>query len=105
MKITIETSGGFAPLPALSRPITIDTATMDPQSASQVESLVLDAAFFERPSLIDTTTKGAADYRTYTITVQDGHRVHTVRLTDPITDPSLERLVSRLRVIARPSKP
>ena len=105
MKITIETSGGFAPLPGMSRPITIDTATIDPQLARELESLVQDAAFFARPAFIDTTAKGAADYRTYTITVQDGPRVHTVRLTDPITDSSLERLVSRLQVIARPSKP
>lgn len=105
MKITIEISGGFAPLPGMSKPITIDTATIDPQLASQLESLVRDCAFFDRPAFVDTTMKGAADYRTYTITVQDGPRVHTVRLTDPIRDPSLERLVSLLQVIARPSKP
>jgi hypothetical protein len=105
MKITIETSGGFAPLPALSRPITIDTKTIDRQIASQLESLVQDAAFFDRPAFIDTTAKGAADYRTYTITVQDGPRVHTVRLTDPIADSSLERLVSRVQAIARPPQP
>jgi len=105
MKITIETSGGFAPLPALSRPITIDTTTLTPQLVRELESLVRDAAFFDRPAFIDTTAKGAADYRTYTITVQDGPRVHTVCLTDPITDSSLEQLVSRLQVIARPLKP
>jgi hypothetical protein len=104
MKITIETSGGFAPLPALSRPNTIDTTTIDPQLARQLESLVQEAAFFDKPALVDTTAQGAADYQTYTITVQDGPRVHTVRFTDPITDSSLERLMSHLQAIARQSK-
>ena len=81
MKITIETSGGFAPLPALNRPITIDTTTIDPQLACQLEFLVRDAAFFDRPAFIDTTKKGAADYQTYIVTVQDGLRVHTVCVT------------------------
>lgn len=105
MKITIEISGGFAPLPGLSRPVIIDTSTIDPALARQVESLVQDAAFFQRAAVIDTAPKGAADYRTYTVTVQDGSRVHTIRLTDPITDASLERLVSRLQAIARTAKP
>ncbi|MCB1826531.1 MAG: hypothetical protein KDJ54_18915 [Candidatus Competibacteraceae bacterium] len=105
MKITIEINGGFAPLPALSRPITIDTTTLNPQLVRQLESLVRDAAFFDRPAFINTTAKGAADYRTYTITVQDGPRVHTVSLTDPISDPSLEQLVSHLQVITHPLKP
>lgn len=104
MKITIEINGGFAPLPALSRPITIDTTTLNPQLVQQLESLVRDAAFFDRPAFINTTAKGAADYRTYTITVQDGPRVHTVSLTDPISDPSLEQLVSHLQVITHPLK-
>lgn len=55
MKITIKTSGGFAPLPVLSRLITIDTTTINPQLARQLESLVRDAAFFDRTALVDTT--------------------------------------------------
>lgn len=105
MKITIETSGGFAPLPALSKPITIDTTTLDPQLARQLESLVQDAAFFDRPASVDTTAKGAADYRTYIITIQDGPRIHTTRFTDPIRDLSLERLVSHLQTLARSPMP
>lgn len=104
MNITIEISGGFASFPALSRPVTVDTTTIDLELGRELETMVRAAAFFDRPALIDTTTKGAADYQTYIITVQDGPRIHTVRLTDPLTEPSLERLVSRLRVIARPSK-
>lgn len=105
MNITIETSGGFAALPALNKPFTFDTKSLDAQLAGELESLVNQASFFERPAVIDTTARGAADYQTYVITVQDGTRSHTVRLTDPLTDPSLERLVSRLQSMVRSSKP
>ena len=105
MKVTIETSGGFASFPALSRPVTVDTAAIDMALARELERLVRAAAFFDRPARIDTTEKGAADYQTYTITVQDGPRVHTVCLTDPLTDSSLEKLVSRLRDITRAPRP
>ena len=105
MNITFQMSGGFAYIPGLSRPVIIDTAQIDPQVANQLEFLVRESRFFDQPARVDTTAKGAADYRTYTITLQDGPRIHTVQLTDPITDANLERLVSRLQIMARPSTP
>ena len=100
MTITFEMSGGFAQLPALNKPVTIDTAQIEAQARTELESLVRRSQFFGQPTH-STPTKGAADYRTYTIAVQDGSRVHTIQLTDPITDINLEQLVSRLRVMAR----
>jgi hypothetical protein len=104
MIITFEMSGGFAHLPALSRPVAIDTAQIEPQARTELESLVRQSRFFDQPTH-PTPAKGAADYRTYTITVQDGPRVYTIQLTDPITDINLEQLVSRLRVMARKTTP
>ena len=104
MTITLEMSGGFAPVPALSNPLTIDTAQIEPQARTELESLVRLSRFFDQPSR-PTPAKGAADYRTYTITVQDGPRVYTIQLTDPITDINLEQLVSRLRIMARKTTP
>ena len=100
MTITFEMSGGFAQLPALNKPVTIDTAQIEAQARTELESLVRQSQFFGQFAY-PTPTKGAADYRTYTITVQDGSRVHTIQLTDPITDINLEQLVSRLRVMGR----
>lgn len=100
MKITLEMSGGFAHLPALSRPLTIDTAQIEPQARAELEALVRQSRFFDQPLIGPTPAKGAADYRSYTITVLDGPRAYTIQLTDPITDVHLEKLVSRLRVIA-----
>jgi Emfourin len=104
MTITFEISGGFAPLPALSSPVTINTAQIEPQARTELESLVRLSRFFDQPSR-PTPAKGAADYRTYTITVQDGLRVYTIQLTDPITDINLEKLVSKLRVMPRKTTP
>jgi hypothetical protein len=105
MKINFEMSGGFAHIPALSGPFTIDTAQIDPQAANQIESLVREARFFDQAAQVGTVAKGAADYRTYNITVEDGPRVHTIQLTDPIKDANLGRLVSQLRSMVRPLKP
>jgi hypothetical protein len=105
MKITFETGGGFALLPAPGQPVIIDTAQVDPQVADQLETLVRESRFFELPALIDTTQEGAADYFTYTVTVQDGPLINTVQLTEPIADAVLERLVSGLQRLARPSTP
>ncbi len=105
MTITLEMSGGFAHLPALSRPLTIDTAQIEPQARTELESLVHRSRFFDQPLHGPTPAKGAADYRTYTITVQDGPRVYSIQRTDPITDTNLEQLVSRLRVMARKTTP
>jgi hypothetical protein len=105
MTITFEMSGGFAHLPALSKPVPIETAHLEPRARNELESLVHQSRFFEQPSRGPTPAKGAADYRTYNITVQDGPRVHTIQLTDPIKDINLEHLVSRLRVMARKTAP
>jgi hypothetical protein len=103
MKITFKMSGGFAHLPALSRPFTIDTQQIDEPVAHQLESLVQQSRFFEQPARANTVAKGAADYQTYTITVEDGTHNHTIQLTDPIKDENLKQLVSNLRTMARPS--
>ena len=105
MTITFEMSGGFAHLPALSKPVRIDTAQIEAEARNEIEFLVRQSRFFDQPSRGPTPAKGAADYRVYTITVQDGPHVHTIQLTDPITDINLEQLVSRMRVMARKTTP
>jgi len=102
MKINFEISGGFAYIPNLNKPLRIDTKQIDPQVANELESFVMKSHFFEQSS--QTNTKGA-DYRTYTITIEDNSRVHTIQFTDPIEDINLQQLVSRLQNLSRQSKP
>ncbi len=97
-------SGGFAYLPAFSKPLMIDTALINAQVANQLETLVRNARFFEQPVQSGVTTKGAADYVKYTITVEDGSQIHTIQLTDAVTDANLRELVSQLRIMAHPSR-
>lgn len=101
MRIQFTREGGFAAFPGLSKPITIDTATLPRQVAAPLEQLVESTQFFTRPAEINQPPAGAADYRQYTITVEDGGRRHTVRLTEPVTDPQLEALLDAVQAAAR----
>lgn len=106
MMITFEMNGGFAHIPNLSQPTIIDTAQINPKTATQLESLVRESHFFDRPIHADIVPKGAADYRTYTITVKDDLHARTIQFTDLAMDVNLERLVSCIQaIIAHQSKP
>ena len=97
-------SGGFANLPALNGPFLINTELLDEQTASQLKSLVHASRFFDQPAKSDTVALGAADYRTYTITVDDGLNMHTIQLTDPIRDTNIAQLVLKLKNMPLSSK-
>jgi hypothetical protein len=99
--INFESDGGFAHFPGLSRPVRIDTAELAPEQAEHLNGLVERARFFEQPSEVGAPPSGAADLRSYTITVRDGDRTHTVRTSDALEDPALRDLVEHLRAHQR----
>jgi hypothetical protein len=82
MRIKYSAEGGFAYIPALSAPVTIDTDKIAPEQAVDLEQLVKQAAFFSLPGDLSTPRGGAADYQIHTITIHDQGRSHTVRVTD-----------------------
>ena len=90
-------STGLAFFPGLAKPVAIDSATLPGEKAAELERLVHAARFFEQPAMVGALPRGAADYRQYTITVEDGGRRHSVRLTDRVEDPDLQRLLSFLQ--------
>jgi hypothetical protein len=96
VRITVARSGGFASFPGLEQPVTIDTASLEPAEAAALEKAVRDARFADLPPQVGSRIAGAADYRTYQITVDDGQRANTVCVVEPIADPALQHLVSRL---------
>jgi hypothetical protein len=100
MVITFESGGGFAHFPGLSRPVRIDTAELAAEQADQLEGLVERARFFDQPPEVGSPPPGAADLRSYTITVQDGDRTHTVKTSDALADPALRELLEHLRARA-----
>jgi len=103
MKISFQMSGGFAYIPALSKPFVVDTEKVEPGIAKELEDSVREARVFDRPAQVGSLQKGAADYRTYTLVVEDGDTKHSIVFTDPISDASLQNLVSRIKDLSRPS--
>jgi hypothetical protein len=101
MRIELKTEGGIAHFPGLSRPVVIDSAGLSAEDDAELRRLVEAARFFERPPTVGTPSRGAADYRQYTISVEDGGRQHTVKLADPVEDPSLQQLLRFLQAKAR----
>jgi hypothetical protein len=101
MRIEFQTEGGVAYFPGLSRPVVIDSEALAEERASELKRLVEAARLFERPTVAGVPRQGAADYRQYTISVEEGGRQHTVQLVDPVEDPTLQQLLRFLQTQAR----
>ncbi len=97
MRIQLTMEGGIAYFPGLSKPITIDSDTLPKQESDELKRLVNATRFFDLPTAMSTPAPGAADYRQYTITIDDDGKQHTVHLTDPIEDPNLQALLAYLK--------
>jgi hypothetical protein len=97
MRIQLKIEGGLAYFPGLSKPITIDSNALPPQEADKLKQLLDAAHFFDLPPVLNAPAPGAADYRTYTITVDDDNKHHTVQMTDPVEDPNLQALLTYLK--------
>jgi hypothetical protein len=96
MRILFSMEGGIAYFPGLSRPVTIDSEQLSQQDAAELRRLVEAADFFNLPAKVGSPARGAADYRQYNVTIEDGERRHTVHATEPIGDADLRRLVEFL---------
>jgi Emfourin len=100
MRIEFTMEGGFAHVPGLARPAVIESEALPESDAAALVRLLEAARFFERPALPTPPRPGAADYRQYTITAQDGDRRHTVKVIEPV-DPALLPLLRFLQTKAR----
>jgi UTP-glucose-1-phosphate uridylyltransferase len=101
MRIEFQMEGGLAYFPGLSTPVVIDSNDLTAEDASEMKRLVEAARFFERPTVIGAPRRGAADYRQYTIIVEEEGRQHTIQLADPVEDPALQELLRFLQTRAR----
>ena len=97
MRAELQTDGGIAYFPGLNKPVVVDSSDLPQEQAAQFEQLIDSAHFFDLPAASRSLPKGAADMRRYTITVEDGRRRRTVRLTDPIEDAQLQALIDFLQ--------
>ena len=96
MRIQVKTDGGFAAIPGLQRPISVDVEELPDDLGRELRRLLDEADFFRLPDH-SPAPPGAADYRTHTITVINDDRAHTVRFPEMNTPPAIGRLLDRLR--------
>ena len=101
MRVIFQSEGGIAHFPGLSRPVTIEGDQLPEPAAEELRQLIEAARLFDQPAQVGSAAPGAADYRQYTITVEADGRSHTVRLTEPIGDPAMQRLVRFLQEQAK----
>jgi hypothetical protein len=97
MRVELQTDGGMAYFPGLSKPVVVDSSDLPKEQSAQLKRLIDTTRFFELPAGSRSLPKGAADMRRYTITVEDGRRRRTVRLTDPIENADLQALIDFLQ--------
>jgi hypothetical protein len=99
MRVQFQTEGGIAYFPGLATPQTIDVEALDDQARRELVELIDKAKFFDLPRELPAAP-GAADFQTNVVTIEDGERRHTVRVSDASGHPELQTLIARLRSLA-----
>jgi hypothetical protein len=97
MRIRLSADGGFAYLPRLRQPITVDLDKLPPDESAALRKLVENADFFGLPEQVGGKSAGAADMREFTIEVDNGERQHTVTVPETQASPALIELIDRLQ--------
>jgi hypothetical protein len=97
MIITLRVDGGFACIPGLSNDKIIDTTTLPQADAAKLEKMVEAAAVFALPKVVGVPPQGSADMLAYELSIEDGNRMHRLRVNEPIADHALENLIQFLQ--------
>jgi hypothetical protein len=92
MIIHLVRTGGFG---GMRREVKIETGTLPRAERELLEGLVRDSGFFALPEKFPRPARGA-DYFTYSLTVDDGGRRHTVEVSQPSLPESLRPLIREL---------
>jgi hypothetical protein len=100
VRVEFKIEGGFAYLPGLSQPVTIDTDRLSPKEAGKLERLVEAAGFFGLPATSEPP-RGGADFRSYIISISSAGGSHTVKIVEPVENPQLQALIDYLGEKAR----
>lgn len=96
MRVQFQVSGGIGSLPGLAAARAIDVDALPEDDRRRLNQAVEEARFFTLPARVPAP-RGAADYQTYHITIDDGARHHTVVVSDPVAPAPLQKLVNVLR--------
>lgn len=99
MKIYFEESGGFA---GIDHNISINTDSLHPEEASELQRLVNNANFFDLPSEPAAASAPSplrgADYLEYKITIEiNDNKKHSIKTTDLTMPHNIGPLITYLR--------
>jgi hypothetical protein len=95
MKIYFEQSGGLA---GIDNSISINSDSLDPQEASELQRLVDNANFFDLSSDPTAAPLHGADYLEYKITIEtNDNKKHSIKTTDLTVSPNVAPLIRYLR--------
>jgi hypothetical protein len=101
MRVEFSVEGGIAFFPGLSKPVEVDVDKLDEDEARRLQQLVEAAHFFDLPVAAQAPVHGAADRQYSVLTIDDGIRKHTVRVTEPIEDSALDELFHTVRKLVK----
>jgi hypothetical protein len=104
MRVTFARDGGFAAIPAHAKSIAIDTDRLSPDGVARLHALLDGAEFCKQPARVSTLRPGAADFYSYTISVETPDCTRTVQIDGPVTHPGLQRLIAYLEDQVRESR-
>ena len=93
MRVTFETTGGFAGLTTTKN---IDSERLPVEQANRLRQLVDAADFFNLPATI-AYSGPAKDFFQYKMTIESEGKKHTVEVDDPAAPPELKSLIQLLR--------
>jgi hypothetical protein len=97
MKVRFDQSGGFA---GLLRGCELDTSTLPPDEAKQLEMLVKAS---EMPATGEFLSNSSRDLHQYEITIEDGASIRSVIMDDESLPASAKPLVGYLKKCAKPT--
>jgi hypothetical protein len=102
MKIYFEESGGFA---GIDRNISINSDSLHPEEASELQRIVDNANFFDLPSEPAAAPLRGADYLEYKITIEtNDNKKYSIKTTDLTMPHNIGPLIRYLRQKAAKEK-
>lgn len=97
MKVILKRTGGFM---GPSRQWELDERALAPAKAQELRRLLDQAGFFALPSEVGSVGR-ARDSFSYQLTIEDGHRKHTVKCAEPALPPPLRSCIGLIMGSAR----
>jgi hypothetical protein len=94
----LRIDGGIARFPGIAREKTVRFCDLAPGMVDTIVRSAEEACFFDQPV---AATAAHPDARTYTLCLTIGARSHEARLSEPIDNPALAKLVATIRRLTR----